>query len=234
MLGEALAGSVGGAAALMAYAVRGPSCSLLAPSVHRGSPDRRSIALTFDDGPSETTGQVLEILQQHRVRGTFFQCGMNVLRLPQVARAVLAEGHEIGNHSHTHPRLYLRSRAAIQSEFAQAQETIGEAVGLTPRIMRPPFGIRWFGFRQVQRDLGLQGIMWTVIALDWKLDSAGITNRLKQGATNGAIFCLHDGRELRANPDLSQMLRSLRETIPALLDRGFQFETVSQLLCPSN
>jgi peptidoglycan/xylan/chitin deacetylase (PgdA/CDA1 family) len=100
--------------------------------------------------------------------------------------------------------------------------------------MRPPFGIRWFGFRAAQRKLGLMGVMWTVIALDWKLKSEAISRRLLHGARNGAIFCLHDGRELRHTPDLTQMLRALRETIPALQDRGYRFETVSQLLCPTN
>jgi peptidoglycan/xylan/chitin deacetylase (PgdA/CDA1 family) len=100
--------------------------------------------------------------------------------------------------------------------------------------MRAPYGVRWFGFREVQRQLGLLGIMWTVIALDWKLTGRAISSRLLRGACNGAILCLHDGRQLEERPDLSQMLQSLRETIPALLDRGYQFETVSQLLCPTN
>jgi peptidoglycan-N-acetylglucosamine deacetylase len=229
-----MAVSISGAAAVMTYAVRGPSSSLLGPSIHRGSPDKRSLALTFDDGPSECTEAVLGILQEHRIPATFFQCGMNVLRLPEVARAVRAEGHEIGNHSHTHARLYLRSRGTIEAELSRAQDAIADTVGEKPRLMRPPFGARWFGFRYVQRKLGLMGIMWTVIALDWKLKSAAIAGRLLHGVSNGAILCLHDGRELQKRPDLSQMLQALRETVPALQDRGYQFQTVSQLLCPTN
>jgi peptidoglycan/xylan/chitin deacetylase (PgdA/CDA1 family) len=78
------------------------------------------------------------------------------------------------------------------------------------------------------------GIMWTVIALDWKLKSSAIAGRLLRGASNGGIFCLHDGRELQSKPDLSEMLRALREIIPALQDRGYRFETVSRILCPTN
>ncbi len=100
--------------------------------------------------------------------------------------------------------------------------------------MRPPFGVRWFGFRGAQRKLGLISIMWTVIALDWKLKSSAIAARLVRGASNGGIFCLHDGRELQSKPDLSEMLQALRETIPALQDRGYRFETVSRILCPKN
>lgn len=229
-----MAVTVGTAAAAMTYAVRAPSSSLLGPSIYRGSSERRSVALTFDDGPSESTEAVLGILRTHRVPATFFQCGLNVLRLPQVARAVFAEGHEIGNHSHTHARLYLRSRKTIETELSHAQDAIVATVGVRPGIMRPPFGARWFGFREVQRRLGLTGIMWTVIALDWKLNSSAIVARLLQGVSNGAILCLHDGRELRERPDLSQMLQALREIVPVLQDRGYQFETVSRLICPTN
>jgi peptidoglycan/xylan/chitin deacetylase (PgdA/CDA1 family) len=219
---------------LMAYAVRGPSSTLLAPSISRGAKDRKSVAMTFDDGPSESTESVLGILQKYQVAATFFACGANVKRLPGVAHSVMNEGHEIGNHSHTHPHLYLRSRADIESEFSRAQQTIGETLGIKPKMMRPPFGVRWFGFRDMQRDLGLMGVMWTVIGLDWKLPANGIAARLRSGACNGAIFCLHDGRELDPKPDISQTLKALDESIPALLDRGFQFETVSQIICPTN
>jgi peptidoglycan/xylan/chitin deacetylase (PgdA/CDA1 family) len=234
VLAEAVTVSVGGAAAAMAYAVRSPSSSLLAPSLHRGSPDRRSLALTFDDGPSEGTEQILEVLQRYRVPATFFQCGLNVERLPGVARAVQSQGHEIGNHSHSHARLYCRSTATIEMEFTRAQDAIAATIGRVPRLMRPPFGVRWFGFREVQRKLELMGIMWTVIALDWKLKGSAIARRLLKRASNGGIFCLHDGRELQVKPDISETLRALREVLPALQDRGYRFETVSQLLCLTN
>ena len=218
----------------MTYAVRSPASSLLAPSIYRGSSHKRALALTFDDGPSEGTEAVLEILSRFGVPATFFQCGLNVNRLPELARAVLREGHEIGNHSQTHARLYCSSKATIEMEFRRAQEVISATVGTMPRWLRPPFGVRWFGLREAQEKLGLMGVMWTVIALDWKLQSAAITRRLLERASNGGILCLHDGRELQVKPDLSETLRALRESIPALQDRGYKFETVSQLLCLTN
>src|SRR5947207_1018165 len=113
MRGVALASTACAACAMMAYAVRGRSSTLLAPSVYRGSRHRRSIALTFDDGPSEGTNQLLEILNRYQAPATFFVCGMNVRRLPGVAHATAAAGHEIGNHSYSHPPLYLRSTRFI-------------------------------------------------------------------------------------------------------------------------
>src|SRR5580693_1177919 len=105
MNGSASAGFACGAAALMAWAVRGRSSAVFGRSLWRGPRDRRAIALTFDDGPSESTPAILEVLARHAVPATFFQCGANVQRLPSIARAVCGAGHEIGNHSHTHPFL---------------------------------------------------------------------------------------------------------------------------------
>ncbi len=229
---------VGGAACatagLMTYGVRARSSQLFGPSVWRGQGDRPSIALTFDDGPSESTPELLELLAGRGVRATFFECGMNVRRLPQVVRAVSAAGHEIGNHGHSHAPFYLRSAALIYDELARAQETIAEVTGRAPALFRAPYGCRWFGVRRAQRRLGLVGVMWTAAGLDWKLRAGAIAARLAAAASNGAIFCLHDGRKLQPHPGIRETLEALRRLIPELESRGFQFETVSELLCPKN
>jgi len=209
-------GAVCAAGGLMAYAVRGRSSAWLAPSVYHGSRARRSIALTFDDGPSEGTGRLLDILGRLQARATFFVCGMNVKRLPAVARAVAEAGHEIGNHGYSHAALYLRSRRFISEELGAAQSIIAETTGRTPALFRAPFGVRWFGLREIQRRLNLLGVMWTVIGLDWKLTAGRIARRVE------------------ANPDIGATLEAVGRLIPALQSRGFRFETVSQLLCPTN
>ena len=234
MLGEAVIGSVGSAAALMAYAVRAPSSSVFGPSVYRGYPGRRTIALTFDDGPSESTPEILSVLSSFNVKATFFQCGANVRRLPEIAREVLAREHSIGNHTETHPNLCFHSPNRVKKEFAQAQVSIEDTLQYSPRLMRAPFGVRWFGFREAQQRLDLLGVMWTVIGNDWKLGSLDIAARLRQGAVNGAIFCLHDGNELRSVHQNYATAGALRLIIPELRDRGFEFETVDRILCPKN
>jgi len=220
-------------AGVLAYAVRAPSCSLLAPSVHRGSVTRPAIALTFDDGPSEATPRLLEVLARERVPATFFQIGANVRRLPAVAREVAAAGHEIGNHSDTHPLLALKSPGFIHRELARAQETITGATGQTPRYFRAPYGVRWFGLRQAQQSLSLAGVMWSSIALDWKRQAPGVVSRLIEGAVPGAILCLHDGRILQHRPDIDVTLQALRELLPKLMELGFHFEKVTDILCPT-
>jgi peptidoglycan-N-acetylglucosamine deacetylase len=228
--------TLGGAAAalgIMTWSVRSPRSSLVAPSVDRGVRDRRSIALSFDDGPSESTPRVLELLERRGISATFFECGANVRRLPEVARAVQAAGHEIGNHSDSHCLLPLRSPAFIFRELAAAQDTIAETTGARPRLFRAPYGARWFGLRSAQRRLELRGVMWTVIGLDWKWPADRVARRLLHRAGNGAIICLHDGRRTAARPDISATIQALEMVIPRWIESGYHFETVSQILCPT-
>jgi peptidoglycan/xylan/chitin deacetylase (PgdA/CDA1 family) len=221
-------------AGVTAYGVRAKSSSLFGPSVWRGPSDRPAIALSFDDGPSESTAELLEILERHRARATFFECGVNVRRLPAVAREVAAAGHEIGNHGDTHSPFYLRSAAFIEGELERAQAAIAEATGCTAALMRAPYGARWFGLRGAQKRLGLLGVMWTAIARDWVLGAAQIIGRLERRASNGAIFCLHDGRGVQPKPDVRETVRAVGRLVPELQSRGFQLETISELLCPRN
>jgi peptidoglycan/xylan/chitin deacetylase (PgdA/CDA1 family) len=191
------------------------------------------VALTFDDGPSESTPDFLDLLARYHANATFFQCGANVRRLPRLARQVSQAGHEIGNHSDTHPFLHFKSPSFIYRELAAAQQSIYDACGTRPRFFRAPFGVRWFGLRKAQRDLGLLGVMWTAIGVDWKEPETKILEHVLGGARRGAILCLHDGRQLVARPDVRATLGALRQLLPILIDRGFHFEKVSEILCPT-
>jgi peptidoglycan/xylan/chitin deacetylase (PgdA/CDA1 family) len=156
-----------------------------------------------------------------------------VLRLPATAREVLAAGHELGNHSHTHPNFSLQSRRLIHDEFARAQEAIAGETGATPRWMRAPYGVRWFGFEEMQSRLRLTGVMWTVIGCDWRLGSRQILERIQRQTRPGAIICLHDGRTTQPNPDVRALVRALPALVSYLSDNGYHLETVTQLLCPT-
>jgi peptidoglycan/xylan/chitin deacetylase (PgdA/CDA1 family) len=102
-----------------------------------------------------------------------------------------------------------------------------------PRLFRAPYGARWFGLRDAQRKLGLMGVMWTTIALDWKWPAQRVARRLLGGAANGAIFCLHDGQRLLPRPDVGVTLGAVREVLPKLIESGFHFERVTEILCPT-
>ena len=225
------AGAVlGGASAAAAWGSISKTSQLFGPSVYRGPGRRRTIALTFDDGPSEGTLPLLEYLAKEKIWATFFQCGMNVRRLPDIAGKVAAAGHQLGNHTYSHPKLAFKSREFIDREFSAAQHVIFHETGMAPMVLRPPYGLKWAGMRAVQHRLALLGVMWTVIGFDWKWPAHAITKHILAGATPGGIICLHDGREVQQKADISQTLEAVRRIVPVLKDQGYSFEVISDLL----
>jgi peptidoglycan/xylan/chitin deacetylase (PgdA/CDA1 family) len=229
-----VAAGAAAAAGFMGYAVRGRSSSVFGKSFYHGDRRRPALALTFDDGPSESTPKLLETLGKFQAAATFFMCGENVRRCPDVAREVVARGHELGNHTDSHPRLDFKSPGLIYREMAGAQETIRETTGVQPRWFRAPYGVRWFGVAQAQELLDLQGVMWTVIGRDWRWPAARVSELVLNKAANGGIICLHDGRGVRPAPDISATIEAVEYTVPKLQERGFQFLTLTQILCPKN
>ena len=191
-----------------------------------------AVALTFDDGPSPATPAILDILKQHQAKATFFLVGQHTLRYPEIARECVAQGHEVANHSHTHPNFAMKPRSFIREEFRLAQSAIRSTTGVTPTLLRAPYGVRWFGFAEVQRELNVRGVMWSVIGRDWKLPAADITSRILSRTGDGDIICLHDGRDTQSDPDVSATVEAVRRIVPALLAKGYHFETVTEILCP--
>lgn len=220
----------GGISATLVYGSISKSSQLFGPSVYRGPGKRRSIALTFDDGPSEGTPRLLDYLSKHQVKATFFQCGFNVRRLAEVAGQVAAAGHEIGNHTYSHPRLPFKSAALIDEEFTRTQEIIQSETGVIPMLLRPPYGLRWFGMKAVQAKLGLLGVIWTVIGYDWRWPAARVAAHVLRHASQGGIICLHDGRRVEPNPEIEATFEAVRQIVPVLKGRGYRFETVSEVL----
>jgi len=221
---------IAGISAAAAYGSVSRSSQLFGPSVYRGPGRRKSIALTFDDGPSEGTQDLLDYLASENVWGTFFQCGMNVRRLPHIAGKVAACGHQIGNHTYSHPKLPFKSREFIDYEFSEAQRIISFETGIAPMILRAPYGFRWVGMREVQRKLALLDVMWTVIGYDWRWDAPRIFEHVLAHVSPGGIICLHDGRGVERNPNIGETLRAVRKIVPALRDRGYAFEVISDLM----
>jgi peptidoglycan/xylan/chitin deacetylase (PgdA/CDA1 family) len=216
----------------MGWAVRGRSSPVWGRSLYRGDRTQPRIALTFDDGPSRSTPALLEILEEQQVRPTFFMCGRNVRRHPAIAREVAAAKHCIGNHTDRHPYLHFHTPEFVFREIALAQESIHVTTGVTPRWFRAPYGVRWFGVGSAQARLGLTGVMWSLIGHDWRWPATRIARLLVNGTRNGEIVCLHDGRGLTPSPDIRPTLNAVEYAIPLLKERGFQFVTLDEMLCP--
>jgi peptidoglycan-N-acetylglucosamine deacetylase len=225
---------VGATGAFFTYAARGKSASIFEPSIWHGPRSDRAVALTFDDGPSESTPRFLDLLDGYGVRGTFFVCGANVQRLPKVAKAIVDRGHEIGNHGFDHSRLWLRSPAVIADQVERTQKIVQDVTGTSPRWFRAPFGVRWFGLGSVLKKNQMTGVMWTLIANDWSLRAYQIEKRLMRGMEPGAIICLHDGRELETDPDVSRTFEATKRYVPHVLGHRYRIKSLSEWSWPKN
>lgn len=167
------------------------------------------VALTYDDGPSPlNTPPLLDLLGEYGVKATFFLMGDHVRRHPQLARRVAEEGHTIGNHTFTHPKLMWSSAKKIKEEMELCQAQIlyatgGQATGVTPVVFRPPYGSRRPAVMKVARAMGMTPVMWNVTAKDWEpLGVDGILRRVdaamqrNEAAGRGSVILLHDASHL--------------------------------------
>jgi peptidoglycan/xylan/chitin deacetylase (PgdA/CDA1 family) len=218
------------AAGYIAYQARSPHARRWGRGFHRGPRERQQIALTFDDGPSEWTLAVLEVLERHDIPATFFFCGRNVERHPDLARFAHSRGHEIGNHTYSHPWLLPLPARQIRAELVRTQQVIERTTGVRPHLFRPPYGCRAPGLLEVERELGLTEVLWTVIGKDWQAAPGAIARRVLDGAEPGGILCLHDGDRVRPHPDRSRTVASLKDFLPVLLDDGYSFVTAGAML----
>jgi len=204
---------------------------------------RKIVALTFDDGPNPTyTPPVLEILAHHQVKATFFLLGRNVATHPGTARQIAQAGHAVGNHTFTHPRLDHCRPMKVVRELSQCQGAIREAVGIAPKVMRPPFGLQDAKSYLITRMMGYAAVNWSVSGEDWQGDPAStLAARILADIQPGSIILLHDGWEpppsqLEWRPeydrfqDRSPTIEALPMIIESLQSHGYQFVTVPEML----
>ena len=199
-----------------------------------GNRNRLRIALTFDDGPNEPyTSQVLDILEQYKIKATFFIIGQNARRYPETCRRIVAAGNVVGNHSYHHLKsLCLRRGRTVARDIELAQQAIHECTGLEPKLFRPPHGFRTPWLMRTVRNLGYTVVTWDNMTSDWNAEKSGdeIVQAILGRARPGGVIVLHDGRDRRLNYDRSHMLQALPFVIETLMERGFEFATIPELL----
>ncbi len=171
-------------------------------------------ALTFDDGPSINTPHLLDMLEEYGIPATFFMLGNQAERHPDIVKRVIAEGHEVGNHSYSHPNLRVVSLARKEEELRRT-DTILRNLGASPQFMRPPYGSYDASTEKVAASLGLSLMLWSMDSRDWqRLPDNYATLRNNRGTvyapgTLRGIFLFHDSHK-RTVDDLPRIIRDLR------------------------
>jgi len=192
--------------------------------IHNGPPDGNRVALTFDDGPTPgVTDRILDELKQRQLHATFFMIGQRIATAPDLARRVLAEGHEVANHTFTHPNLTKLPDAQVEAEIEKTQEVMREALNHRPAWFRPPYG----ALRQDQAGMlarrGLRIVICSVDSRDWaQPGEAEIIRKVLAETTAGSIILCHDMHQQTAD--------CVGAIFDGLLERGFSLVTLSSLL----
>jgi peptidoglycan/xylan/chitin deacetylase (PgdA/CDA1 family) len=190
--------------------------------VHTAQP---VIALTFDDGPHPVlTPRLLDILAARGVRATFYVIGRRVRHGLDALRRIAAEGHEIGNHTWSHPSLLGHSDAAVLGELDRTTRAIHDAVGRPPVTMRPPYGnFMPRQSRMVMQARGLPTVMWSVDPEDWRRPGPwAVADHILSRSHPGAIVLAHD--------IIAPTVRAMPTVLDGLIARGYRFATISEML----
>ncbi|MET8140210.1 polysaccharide deacetylase family protein [Sphaerisporangium sp. NPDC005288] len=183
----------------------------------------KCIALTFDDGPWPYTPELLDTLKKHKAKATFFLLGRKVEGRAELARRIVAEGHEVGNHTWTHPDLTKLTDDEIMQEVNSTSEVIEQTIGERPTMMRPPNGATDSRVGRLMAELELPQILWTGSTLDWQArDTKVITARTLKLAKRNGVILLHD--------IVPQTVKAMPAVLTTLEKQGYHFVTVTALL----
>jgi peptidoglycan/xylan/chitin deacetylase (PgdA/CDA1 family) len=194
-------------------------------TITRVATARPVVALTFDDGPHPSlTPQLMDILASRGVRATFYVIGNRVVRHPQLMQRLVDAGHEIGNHTWSHPSLFGYSDDGVLGQLDRTTQAVYDAVGRPPVTMRPPYGNLYPRQRlMIHERRNLPTVLWSVDPEDWRRPgSSVVAQRIVSRSHPGAVILAHDihGPTVRAMP----------AAIDGLIARGFEFVTLSELL----
>ncbi|QHU94198.1 polysaccharide deacetylase family protein [Candidatus Saccharibacteria bacterium oral taxon 488] len=193
-----------------------------APTAPTPTNPGKVIALTFDDGPGPYTAHLLDILDQYGAKATFFLIGSKVSGQAGVVRSMHARGHQLGNHSWSHPELPKLPVGQIAGEIDRTNDAIKQATGVKPTILRPPYGAVNSAVLEQLRLRGMSSILWSVDTRDWAdRNSEIICSRAVAGAHPGAIILMHDIHQTSVG--------AVPCILSALKQQGYSFVTVQGL-----
>ncbi len=215
------------AASYLGYATMAPGAQLYGRTLTHGS-DPGQIALTYDDGPNDPhTQHLLDVLARYEAKATFFLIGRYVKQRPDIARAIHAGGHAIGNHTYTHPNLVLVSAAKLKQELSDCRKALEDAIGAPAPLFRPPFGGRRPNVLRTVRAMGMEPVMWSVTAFDWSARSSEfIVDKVvkeveRRRGKQSEIVLLHDGGHLGFGADRGFTVEATKVLLSKYADKKF-------------
>ena len=221
------------AAGYAGYASMAPGSQLYGRTLTHGS-DPTQMALTYDDGPNDPhTLRLLDVLARHEARATFFLIGQYVRQRPEIARAIQAAGHEIGNHTYSHPNLIFVSAGKLRQELEDCRKALEDTLGQKTTLFRTPFGGKRPNVLRTARAMGLQPIMWSVTAYDWSAKSPEaiiekVTSQVdSRRKPQGEIILLHDGGHRGFGADRSHTVEATQRLLQQYKNK--RFVAVSEL-----
>jgi uncharacterized protein (TIRG00374 family) len=232
LAGDAIEGGAVLLLLLVAWSAFTPNSRLFGRVIGTGFSPAPKVAITFDDGPSpEHTPAVLEALRAAGARATFFVLGRNVRAHPELARMIVADGHELASHGDDHSLLLFAGPATIAHQFRAAEEAMSDAVdGSITRLFRAPHGYRGPFLAPVARRLGYRIVGWTGAIFDSARPGVEvIVERCSRVLAPGAILLLHDGDGSGQGGDRSQTVEALPRILETAKERGLETVTVSEL-----
>lgn len=182
-------------------------------------PNKPVIALTFDDGPSKYTKEIIDILKKYNANATFFVLGNKVELYQDTIRESITYGNEIGNHSYNHKQLTKLTEVELKEQIDKTQQLLKEYTGYTPRLLRPTYGAT---NQMIRSYTDLNVVLWNVDPRDWKIkDAKKIANNVLSKAKDQDIILMHDTKK--------RTVEAVKIIVPALIEQGYQFVTVSEL-----
>ena len=187
----------------------------------------KKIALTFDDGPHPRyTEKILSILKKYNIKATFFVIGVNIENYPDELEQIYAEGHEIGNHSYSHATEKNFNDESVREELKKCEDLIYNKIGIKPKLFRPPQGAYSANVERVAFNKGYSIVLWSIDTKDWAHNTPqSIMNIVSDNLRGGDVILMHDYTSGK-----NTTCEALEIMIPYLLEKGYEFVTVSELM----
>lgn len=192
-----------------------------------GNKNNKKIALTFDDGPNDSSlPKILDLLKEEKIKASFFFIGKNIASRKIKVERVYNEGHLVLNHSYGHTNFTTSSKEDIVSEISKTNNVIKDILGIEPTLYRPPYGIITENVKKAIKKLDMSVVLWNVDGEDWnnKRTVKEIIDTQKEQTKNGSIILMH------TQPEKNTSYEALIKLIPYYRDKGFEFVTLEELL----